>query len=1830
MEFRNYWVKLAVYIALIFFGIGISAASTPSYEYFLLNPNITSGNLTIISLSEANKITSGSTVLSLEKYETGQIPVGTDLDQGTKISGTGPFTLGSDVDATDLPVPAIYAGTNFVIPHYRDTHTYYLMSPHGSATATVTVGSETTTVPLTEQVVVAFSAGPDNGLSGIVQSDRPILVSHVAGAPSIADAFPVPPVSKEVWGVRSSVVVVGALEDATTINVYSSDGFNNTFELAAGASQEITTGDSSLQGLGAAVHIVADKPVAAIQLEDGDGSEATAFLGRQHLGTRYGVPVSTRYITVVCTDSNTTVTLVDGASTPEQQFCNGSSTNPGKAYFDGAPSGAGYTAGVYLESNHPIQITYDTTLQADEHNISGHKDSYLILNPDAGDMNVVSLVHNNQISTGSTTLTLDEFELGVLPALLQGVEISGTGPFTLGGEVDTTDMPVPGVFAGTRFVIPHYRDTHTYYLLSPYDGTNATIKIAGVETSVELQKGQVFTFNAGSTNLISGIVQSETPILVSHRAGIYDAYPVPPASLEAWGVKSTLAFIGALENDTEVNVITSDGSVATYSLNAGAVFSIPVGSNADQGQGVALHLLSNKPIAAIQVGDADGGEATAFFDTPYLGTRYAVPVEADYIAVVCTATTMIRLRDGFNTIEEQACTSDGATPGKAYFDKAASEESYSAGTFLESSEPIYIIYDTAILGDEHNLLGFNIARKSTPPTSIVGAGGYTRTSAYNVTGTAGADDTINIYINGVFNQSVAANSQGNYSADIAALNEGQNYIYTTVANPDGEGDSQWSDVLSVHYIPEGKVEYYVVDPDTAANEVTVYSQVDGNVIRAGANQYALNKGETATIAATDIEQGDVIWGDFAFSTGSFSNGGKSVSSSLLGKTFVMPHLATTSVQRYYIFNPSLVSNAMVAVTMGEDGSSSNVTVLPGEVKTVTGSSGKFSDVLVSNSDVAVSYHNTYTVAGFAYSAIPATTEVWGIRSQNVAVGSQYDGTTIIVEASDGTSESFVLDAGGRKGVGVGNGTTQGQGTSLRIYSTDPDKPIAAVQTNDGDGYAATSFWPSSLHATDYTIPVDTQYVAIVCSHPDTTIDLVDSVTGSAPSETCNGSSTVPGKVYLGASTGTNISAGSTIQASKPVYLYYELSGLVKDERNLSGFILSVAPPASPSITAAEGITRTNDGTYAVSGSAGVNETVNIYINGVINQSIPTDETGAYNLLLTLNEGKNLIYTTASDFAGESQPSATVAINYIPAGKVEYYVVNPDSAINEVTIYSQLKANVIRVGLNQYTLDKGETITIPAANIEQGDIIWGDKAFSVGSFSEGSNLVPQALIGTSFAMPHFQTSDHQYYIYSPESDASITVKLGSAAPFNVSVPRGEVVLVEAGNNKDISGVVTSDVPVAISYHSLYSGGSFSYSVAPATDEVWGIKSYFYTYVGVLHDGTTVVLEASDGSTQTYNLNAGAKIRGTVGESNNGQGQGTSMRISANKPIAAVQANDGDGAAAVSFWPSSLHATDYTIPVDTQYVAIACNQPNTLVRLIDSVTGDVTSETCNGSSTTPGKAYLGTSTGTNINAGSTVQASSPIYLHYEVAGTVQDEHNLLGFNISLQGDVGGITLKANSSVNVSADITVGANQTFTINEGAELYFDNNAGLTVDGNASLIINGTASNPVVFTSNAVTPAESDWDGIYIEQGAANVVFDHAVIEYATIGLFFHNSSGMVSNSTLQNNWTAILSHDLNATPSINSSVIKGNNVGLSVTGTAASGGNSNPVIMGNQIFDNSTMNYISSSFYDAANTTLNATGNWWGSADPAVIAQKIYDHSDAPDDSATVDFSGFLTTAP
>ena len=163
--------------------------------------------------------------------------------------------------------------------------------------------------------------------------------------------------------------------------------------------------------------------------------------------------------------------------------------------------------------------------------------------------------------------------------------------------------------------------------------------------------------------------------------------------------------------------------------------------------------------------------------------------------------------------------------------------------------------------------------------------------------------------------------------------------------------------------------------------------------------------------------------------------------------------------------------------------------------------------------------------------------------------------------------------------------------------------------------------------------------------------------------------------------------------------------------------------------------------------------------------------------------------------------------------------------------------------------------------------------------------------------------------------------------------------------------------------------------------------------------------------------------------------------------------------------------------------------------------------------------------------------------------------------------------------------------------------------------------------------------------------------MEYATSGIYFDSASGSLTNSTFRHNTNGIYIN-ADSDPQVTDSTVSNNTYGVYIRGVGSSSGapepmlttntvshnnygfyvygtynqvtkDPRPVINGNAITDNSTRNFHTAYFADAVNTTLNARGNWWGSADPVVIAASIYDQNDTSSTIVPyVDSSNYLSS--
>ncbi|MDP5030972.1 MAG: IgGFc-binding protein, partial [Paraglaciecola sp.] len=769
------------------------------YRYYFLNPDWVGQSVNLVGLEDNTSLMLNGELRTINKGQTISYIVNT---QGEFVTADKPFAAGTDADGLDMPVPANFSGTQFAIPNIRYTHFYYLLSPYVDTQVQIKRGQDTYNITLTAGEVHTFNAGSATKVGGSIHADVPILVSHSTNLNR--DAYPVQPAAKELWGIRSQWAYVAALEDNTQITVHSDNGASQSFTLNTGGIKEITIGLNTKHGQGSALHILANKPVAAIQHADDDGYETTTFGSVDMFSTDYILPLKSQYVAIVCT-TDTFITLLDSTNNNiANTSCLADNTAPGKAYFGEETGLLNIDEGYQIQASNPIYLIYEAKNSDDEHNLLGNKaeipiiqlgyianndnlniytsdtfiatatiydnrtigtlefslngknwypanlinstyqfnfgtlpsgnytlyaksndervhilrfevapslveNSYYFLNPEwiGKTVKLVGLENNTTLTVDGIAQTLNKGQTISYIVNTQGEFVTADKPFAAGTDADGLDMPVPANFSGTQFAIPNIRYTHFYYLLSPYVDTQVQIKRGQDTYNITLTAGEVHTFNAGSATKVGGSIHADVPILVSHSTNLNrDAYPVQPAAKELWGIRSQWAYVAALEDNTQITVHSDNGASQSFTLNTGGIKEITIGLNTKHGQGSALHILANKPVAAIQHADDDGYETTTFGSVDMFSTDYILPLKSQYVAIVCTTDTFITLLDSTNNnIANTSCLADNTAPGKAYFGEETGLLNIDEGYQIQASNPIYLIYEAKNSDDEHNLLG---------------------------------------------------------------------------------------------------------------------------------------------------------------------------------------------------------------------------------------------------------------------------------------------------------------------------------------------------------------------------------------------------------------------------------------------------------------------------------------------------------------------------------------------------------------------------------------------------------------------------------------------------------------------------------------------------------------------------------------------------------------------------------------------------------------------------------------------------------------------------------------------------------------------------------------------------------------------------------------------------------------------------------------------------------------------------------------------------------------------------------------------------------------------
>ncbi len=342
-------------------------------SYYVLNPAQQLAPLSVMSLESNNVVQAGATTLTLNNNEIGVIPV-VDLTVGSNITGSAPFSTMNNQNGTDANVPESFVGTSFVLPHARGDFSISIFSPYGDATVTIDRdGSSPRTESVIKDQLLEITLGSSSiGSSVVINADIPILILHRSLEGGVGnDVYPVPPAALEIFGIESADVYIGAMENDTRVTVYSSGGGRQSLLMQAGQQTRLPAILPAPQGEGGGIRLVANHPISAVQLDDGDGVESTAFLERKYLNVQYGISAPTQYVAVLCPNAGTTVMLMNQNAVVESRDCGGDGVEPGKLYFGSNQNGSHIGAGYQLQASQPVYAITENSVTDDEQNIFG-------------------------------------------------------------------------------------------------------------------------------------------------------------------------------------------------------------------------------------------------------------------------------------------------------------------------------------------------------------------------------------------------------------------------------------------------------------------------------------------------------------------------------------------------------------------------------------------------------------------------------------------------------------------------------------------------------------------------------------------------------------------------------------------------------------------------------------------------------------------------------------------------------------------------------------------------------------------------------------------------------------------------------------------------------------------------------------------------------------------------------------------------------------------------------------------------------------------------------------------------------------------------------------------------------------------------------------------------------------------------------------------------------------------------------------------------------------------------------------------------------------------
>lgn len=247
----------------------------------------------------------------------------------------------------------------------------------------MTLGETSDSLTLPKGQVVEYSVTDQNSHSLIVRANRPIFLTHRAVDASgtvYTDAMSVPPAAKALWGIGSTSVFIGAIEDETVVWARREGGQSGSdmisVELNAGDRYDLSNFVES--GVGAALYLAANKPIGAVRTGGSGGlDEGLVSLTPKNLfATRFALPSAAERVVVGCIHDQTQVVLYQPDQSPQIVQCDVEEMT-GSVVLQSVAGSTSITPGSYIETTLPVFAAFKSAASNEENNLFGER----LLNP---------------------------------------------------------------------------------------------------------------------------------------------------------------------------------------------------------------------------------------------------------------------------------------------------------------------------------------------------------------------------------------------------------------------------------------------------------------------------------------------------------------------------------------------------------------------------------------------------------------------------------------------------------------------------------------------------------------------------------------------------------------------------------------------------------------------------------------------------------------------------------------------------------------------------------------------------------------------------------------------------------------------------------------------------------------------------------------------------------------------------------------------------------------------------------------------------------------------------------------------------------------------------------------------------------------------------------------------------------------------------------------------------------------------------------------------------------------------------------------------------------